>query len=133
MDSDEWPKLGAAGARAVESPEFANLTGTLQRKCFDEALRERVRQELKWDKPPTAGFLEEEIRNHLTRAKAAALAPPPVKPARRALEDPVKTKSSTSPRPTSWATSRSCGASCSTSSPCSAPRRASRPSRRDFE
>ena len=92
VDAAECPKLGAAGAQLVESSDFAHLTGSLRNKCYDEALRERVRQQLVWDKIPTAGFLWEEIQNHLMRAKAAALAPPPVKPARRALEDPVKTK-----------------------------------------
>jgi hypothetical protein len=71
VDASECPKLGAAGARAVESPEFANLTGGLRAKCSDEALRESVRRDLKWDKPPTISFLFEEIQKHLTRAKAA--------------------------------------------------------------
>ena len=60
VDKSDWPKLGAAGAQLVESSKFAHL-GSLRDKCRNEALRESVRRELKWDKPPTSSFLFEEV------------------------------------------------------------------------
>ena len=89
--ASEYSRLGAAGARAVESPEFAHLTGSLRDKCRNEALRESVRQELKWAKPPTGSFLYEEVQTHHERAKA----PEQEKPKRR----PPKKRGPPSPKP----------------------------------
>ena len=89
--ASEYSRLGAAGARAVESPEFAHLTGSLRDKCRNEALRESVRQELKWAKPPTGSFLYEEVQTHHERAKA----PEQEKPKRR----PPKKRGPPSPSP----------------------------------
>ena len=94
VDASECPKLGAAGARLVESSDFAHVTGGLREKCRDEALRERVRQELKWDQPPTPSFLQEEVQKHRERAKAPEKPKPPKRRPPRARSPPPPAKRS---------------------------------------
>ena len=51
--------------------DFADLTGKLQAKCFDEALRRAVQKKMEWPHPPSGEVLFDAVRKHRERAEAA--------------------------------------------------------------
>ena len=74
-DAEGRKKMVEAAVDLLQG-KYADLPGSDQKKCANEALLEDVRVKMGWDYPPGGAFLFDEVRDHRERAEAPEKKPP---------------------------------------------------------
>ena len=75
VSAEDMPKVGPLVQKLITTV-FANLPGSDEKKCQNEALREAVKKEMEWPHPPGGRLLFTQLRLHRERAKAPEKKPP---------------------------------------------------------
>ena len=75
VSAEDMPKVGPLVQKLITTA-FANLPGSDEKKCQNEALREAVKKEMEWPHPPGGRLLFTQLQLHRERAKAPEKKPP---------------------------------------------------------